>query len=251
MPIVPRVLVLRAAGVNCDLETARAFELAGAHSERIHLNRILETPSLLDEFQIFALSGGFSYGDDISAGKILALQLGHQLGDALREFVSKKKPILGICNGFQVLIKTGLLPGPIAGRTGQSATLTHNTSGQFLDRWLTFQARSKKCLWTKGLEQLELPIAHAEGRFIPTDDSVRQALWNNDQIALTYATENPTGSTDAIAGVCDSSGLILGLMPHPERFVTRYQHYAWTSRSVRSEEGDGLNLFRNAVRLFQ
>lgn len=245
-----RVLVLRAAGVNCDIETARAFELAGGIVERFHLNRIIESPALLDQFQILSLPGGFSYGDDVSAGKILALQLSVRLGDSLHEFVSRRKLILGICNGFQTLIKTDLLRIPQTKNDEQSATLTHNLDGLFHDRWLPLRVRSKKCVWTTGLDQLELPIAHGEGRFMVADESVRQSLWTNDQVALTYAGENPTGSTDSIAGVCDSSGLILGLMPHPERFVSRHQHYAWSSQSTQSDAGDGLAIFQNAVKWF-
>ena len=245
-----RVLVLRAAGVNCDIETARAFELAGAVVERIHLNRILESPSLLDPFQILALPGGFSYGDDVSAGKILALQLSIRLGDSLRDFVSRQKLILGICNGFQTLIKTDLLRIPQTISNEQSATLTHNIDSRFHDRWLALKVESKKCIWTTGLDHLELPIAHGEGRFTVADDSVRQSLWNNDQIALTYASDNPSGSIDSIAGLCDPSGLILGLMPHPERFVSRHQHYAWSSQSTQSDIGDGLMIFQNAVKWF-
>lgn len=262
----PRTLILRTAGTNCDLETAHAFELAGATTERVHLNRVLAEPSLLDDYQMLAIPGGFSYGDDIAAGKILANQFVHHLGDAMRAFIGAGKPIIGICNGFQVLVKTNLLPGPLAGQTGQTATLTNNTSGRFIDRWIALQPRSKKCIWTRDLPDsgVELPIAHGEGQFIPNDDSVRKALADNDQIALVYtqpkalaradgANTNPNGSVDSIAGVCDATGLVLGLMPHPERFVRRTQHPGWTVRSdaIRpdaSTEGAGFTLFKSAVR---
>lgn len=247
----PLVLVLRAAGTNCDLETAHAFELAGATAERIHVNRLAESPGELDRFQILAIPGGFSFGDDISAGKILAQQLMLRLGDAIGRFVAAKKPVIGICNGFQVLVRTNFLPGPLAGRTGQTATLTHNSGGQFLDRWVTLLSQGRKCIWTNGLGKIELPIAHGEGRFVPADESVRKALHENDQVALKYLYENPNGSVDDIAGVCDASGLVFGLMPHPERHVSPLQHYNWAGGPDlpdREIPGDGLAVFENAVK---
>ncbi|HLL90471.1 MAG TPA: phosphoribosylformylglycinamidine synthase subunit PurQ, partial [Tepidisphaeraceae bacterium] len=168
------------------------------------------------------------------------------------------KPIIGVCNGFQVLVKTELLPGGLAGKVGQTCTLTNNDSGRFIDRWVHVQARGKKCIWTNGIEPLDLPIAHGEGKFVPADDAVRRALWDNDQVALVYAKPaadspshlayNPNGSTDDIAGVCDATGLVFGLMPHPERFVDPFQHPAWTRQKDRITEGYGLRVFQNAVR---
>jgi len=243
----PQTLILRAAGTNCDVEAAYAFEMAGAGAKTLHINRVLENPEILDQFQILAFPGGFSYGDDIAAGKILANQIHHHLGDRIRRFIDAGKPVIGICNGFQVLVKTDLLPGPVAGRTGQTATLTNNDSGRFVDRWVRLQPQPGRCIWTKNLQPLDLPIAHGEGKFVPVDDAVRKALWDEQQIALTYAGDNPNGSIDAIAGVCDSTGLVFGLMPHPERHVDATQHYAWTSRKNASPEGDGLRVFKNAV----
>jgi phosphoribosylformylglycinamidine synthase len=244
----PTTLVLRCAGTNCDGETAHAFELAGTASRFLHINRLLENPAALNEFQILAFPGGFSYGDDIAAGKILANQIVHHLGDGLRRFIESGKPVIGICNGFQVLVKTDLLPGPLAGRTGQTATLTNNDSGRFIDRWIALQPRGEKCIWTRGLGRIELPIAHGEGKFVPADDAVRRALWDQNQVALVYDGENPNGSVDDIAGVCDSTGLVLGLMPHPERHIDPLQHYAWTTRrDSLPAEGQGLQIFKNAV----
>lgn len=243
----PRTLILRAAGVNCDGETAHAFMLAGAEAELLHVNRLLENPKLLSDFQILAVPGGFSYGDDIAAGKILANQLVHHLGEALHRFVEAGKPVIGICNGFQVLVKTDLLPGPLGGRTGQTCTLTNNDCGRLIDRWVKLNARPSQCIWTAGLNGLELPIAHGEGKFVPGDEAVRQELWANGQVALVYDGENPNGSVDAIAGVCDASGLVFGLMPHPERHVDPIQHPAWTSRRSDGTAGEGLKVFRNAV----
>jgi phosphoribosylformylglycinamidine synthase subunit PurQ / glutaminase len=243
----PKTLILRAAGTNCDAEAAHAFQLAGAEAELLHVNRLLENPGLLDRFQILAVPGGFSYGDDIAAGKILANQFVHHLGESLHRFVESGRPIIGICNGFQVLVKTDLLPGALGDRSGQTCTLTNNDSGRFMDQWVSLAARPGKCMWTAGLDKLELPIAHGEGKFVPGDEKVRKDLWERGQVALVYEGENPNGSIDAIAGVCDGTGLVFGLMPHPERHVDPLQHPAWTSRR-RKGEGEGLRVFRNAVR---
>jgi phosphoribosylformylglycinamidine synthase len=244
----PTTLILRAAGTNCDGETAHAFQQAGADVELLHVNRLLENPSLLARFQIMAVPGGFSYGDDIAAGKILANQLVHHLGEPLHRFVESGKPIIGICNGFQVLVKTDLLPGPLGGRTGQTCTLTNNDSGRFIDRWVKLRAIEGKCIWTAGLKTLELPIAHGEGKFVPATEAVRNDLRQGGQLALVYEGENPNGSVDDIAGVCDATGLVFGLMPHPERHIDPLQHPGWSSRQS-AAEGDGLAVFRNAVKL--
>lgn len=249
----PRTLILRSAGTNCDQETAHAFDLAGGECAFIHVNQLLESPRLMRDFQILALPGGFSYGDDISAGRILASQITHHLKEAFEEFVGNGKPIIGICNGFQVLVKTELLPGPIAGRTGQTCTLTQNDCGRFIDRWVPLKSVSRKCIWTQGIDRLELPIAHGEGKFVPATGEIRRALHDQDQVAFVYdnrgaaTNQNPNGSVDSIAGICDETGLILGLMPHPERYVSPFQHFGWTSNSPLVEEGAGLQLFRNAV----
>lgn len=255
----PKTLILRTAGVNCDQETAYAFERAGARSEFLHVNRVLERPELLNDYQLLAFPGGFSYGDDIAAGRIFANQVRHHLAEAFDRFIEAGKPIIGICNGFQVLVKTDLLPGALAGRTGQTATLGHNDCGRFVDRWVNLASRGGKCIWTAGIEHLELPVAHGEGKFIPADEAVRRALWDNGQVALVYAKadgspaggqfpDNPNASVDDIAGVCDASGLVFGLMPHPERHVDPTQHPAWTRRRPLPAEGQGLQIFRNAVR---
>jgi phosphoribosylformylglycinamidine synthase subunit PurQ / glutaminase len=256
----PSTLILRTAGTNCDGETAYAFELAGAATEMVHVNRLLRQPDLLDRFQILAIPGGFSYGDDISAGKILANQIVHHLGDALHAFVDSGRPVIGICNGFQVLVKTDLLPGSIARRTGQTATLTNNDCGRFVGRWVKLAPRRSKCIWTADLQSpIELPVAHGEGKFVPAGEAVREALWENGQVPLVYARadgspaagafpDNPNGSIDDIAGVCDATGLVFGLMPHPERYVDPVQHPAWTSTRPLRKTGQGLQIFASAVR---
>ena len=258
--MTPKTLVLRAAGTNCDGETAHAFELSGAEAQFVHVNRLLERPQTLDEFQILAIPGGFSYGDDIAAGRILASQLTHHLSEPLHRFIEEGKPVIGVCNGFQVLIKTNLLPGSIAGRAGQTCTLTHNDCHRFVDCWVHLSPRPGRCIWTAGVPSVfELPVAHGEGKFLPADRSVRDALWDNGQVALVYTKpdgapaggsfpENPNGSTDDIAGVCDPSGLVFGLMPHPERYVDVTQHPAWTRHRSLPPRGQGLVIFDNAVR---
>ena len=254
----PKTLILRTAGTNCDRETAYAFERAGATSDLLHLNQLLQKPRLLADYQVLAIPGGFSYGDDIAAGRILANQITHHLREHLHRFVEAGKPVIGICNGFQVLVKTDLLPGPLAGRRGQTCTLTNNDCGRFVDRWVHLASRSAKCIWTAGLPPMELPIAHGEGKFVPADESVRQALWANDQVALVYTRpdgspaaanfpDNPNGSVDDIAGICDASGLVFGLMPHPERFVDALQHPAWTRLGALGN-GHGLGVVENALR---
>lgn len=258
----PKTLILRTAGTNCDGETAHAFELAGAAAEPVHLNRVLKNPEILRDFQLMALPGGFSYGDDIAAGRIFANQIVHHLREAFHAFVDAGKPIIGICNGFQVLVKTDLLPGSIGDRTGQTCTLTNNNGGRFIDRWVRLMPKPSPCIWTAGMNQLiELPIAHGEGKFVPATDAVRQALHENGQVSLIYAKadgspaggvdpDNPNGSVDDIAGVCDITGLVFGLMPHPERYVRSFQHPSWT-RDRQPAEGVGLRVFRNAVQYAQ
>jgi phosphoribosylformylglycinamidine synthase len=247
----PRVFILRTAGTNCEHEAAYAFERAGATPSFVHINRLLENPKQVHDFQIWAFPGGFSYGDDIAAGKILANQITQHLKEVLSDFVAAGKPVIGICNGFQVLVKTDFLPGPLAGRTGQTATLTNNDSGRFTDKWvqLSQPAKPSRCIWTRGLEPLDLPIAHGEGKFVPATENIRKAMWETDRVALVYANgTNPNGSADDIAGVCDSTGLVFGLMPHPERYIEPFQHPAWTSQNPLPAVGSGLRIFENAVK---
>jgi len=252
----PSALILRAAGTNCDAETAHAFQRAGALPVAVHINQVLTDQRILAAAQMLAIPGGFSYGDDIAAGRILANQLMHHLRSPLQDFVAAGKPIIGICNGFQVLIKTHLLPGPLDGHTGQSCTLTNNHCGRFVDRWVHLRAHGQKCIWTAGIETIDLPVAHGEGRFVTADDAVRQSLWSGDHVALTYAKpdgssanlgfpENPNGSADDIAGICDGSGLVFGLMPHPERYLHAVQNPAGDAARGPSELG--LRIFINAV----
>jgi phosphoribosylformylglycinamidine synthase len=259
-----RVLILRAPGTNCDQETAYAFEVAGAKTQSIHVNRLLENPRLADEFQILCLPGGFSYGDDIAAGRILGNQIRHHLADAMQSFKAAGKLILGICNGFQILIKSGLLLEDDPAQ-GPAATLAWNASGKFEDRWVRLSTASTKSVFLAGIESMYLPVAHAEGKFVARDESTLSALDAAGQLALRYAPlvastassqanevpypANPNGSPRNIAGVCDATGRVFGLMPHPERHIDRTQHPRWT-RGEAQEVGDGLKLFQNAVAYF-
>lgn len=228
----PRALVLAAPGTNRDHDVAFALELAGAAPHVTLLAELLADPSVLADAQMLVVAGGFSYADALGAGRMWSLQLTHGVGDALRGFVTAGKPVIGICNGFQVLTRTGLLPG----------ALGHNASGHFQCEWVRLDVPAGRCVWTQGLEPIECPIAHGEGRYVHPDPA---GLAANGQVALTYAGHNPNGSVDAIAGVCDQTGVVLGLMPHPENHVLARQH----PRRVRGRAaGLGLALFQQGVR---
>jgi phosphoribosylformylglycinamidine synthase len=246
----PNALILRAPGTNCDEETAAAWERAGAVAETWHIGRILERPGALASFQIVTIPGGFSYGDDLGAGRILATRLA-ALGDALARFRDRGGLVLGICNGFQVLVRSGLLPGD-----GRPATLARNDSGHFESRWVRLATTPGRTPFLADDELIELPIAHGEGKFLTADPQDVAALERSGQIVLRYVDEagaptasypaNPNGSAAAVAGLCDPTGRVFGLMPHPERNVEPTHHPRWT-RSAPKPEGDGLRLFRNAV----
>lgn len=257
----PMVCVLRAPGTNCDVETAHAFELAGAAAQRIHVNRLRESPATLEAFQILCLPGGFSYGDDIAAGRILGNQLRHHLADALHRFHQRGGLILGICNGFQILMKSGLLLVDDEGRS--QGSLSFNESGKYEDRWVQLRATGGPCVFFQGIERMYLPVAHAEGKFVCRNDQTLTALQRSGQLALCYAPlkskaqanghvaypDNPNGSQAAVAALCDPTGRICGLMPHPERHVDPTQHPQWTRHGL-AEVGDGLKVFQNAVGYF-
>ena len=260
----PKVLILRAPGTNCDEETAFAFEQAGGVAERVHIGRLLEKPALADEFQILCIPGGFSYGDDVAAGRILACQIQNHLKDCLWAFRDAGKLLLGICNGFQVLIKSGLLLDEGDGNENTpAATLTWNDSGKFEDRWVQVGVEESKCVFLAGIESMYLPIAHAEGKFVARDDAALDSLQNAGQLVLRYHArspngngavpypDNPNGAQRNVAGLCDASGRVLGLMPHPERHIDPTHHPRWTRQETLPEVGDGLQVFQNAVRYFR
>jgi len=251
----PKAVVLRAAGINCDVETEYALRTAGADARRIHINRFIENPVLLDGFEILVIPGGFSYGDDVAAGKILANQIIHHLSDAIRKFIDDGKLVLGICNGFQVLVKSGLLPGDDSGPE-KSVTITCNDSGRFEDRWVYLQPQTSKCVFIEPGRRIYLPVAHGEGKVVTKDDSILELLKAGEHIAFKYVDKdgnegsypvNPNGSVDSIAGLTDTTGRVLGLMPHPERFIRPTQHPHWR-RFKEGPEPDGITIFENAIR---
>jgi phosphoribosylformylglycinamidine synthase len=244
-----------------------AFALAGGEVSWVHINALLKDPEQLEGFHVIGLPGGFSYGDDIASGKILANQLIHHLKSPLARFVADGKLILGVCNGFQVLVKSGLLPGPMpqlaAGVGGEGGsqedwhptTLTYNTLGKFEDRWVRVRAVSKSCKWIPdGGRVMDVPIAHGEGRFVTRDAAALAALRENDQVAFEYVDaqgqpavsypELPNGSVEAIAGICDVTGRVLGLMPHPERAAEAVNHPLFSRGQGKA---DGLAIFQAAM----
>lgn len=259
--MIPKVLVLRAPGINRDDDAAAAIELAGGQPERIHVNQVVSGATRLHDYAMLIVPGGFSYGDHLGAGKLLAVDLAHRLGEQIAAFVADGRPVLGICNGFQVLVKAGILPGPEQDQTQAAqpaVTLTDNASEQFECRWVTLAAEpSSRCIFTRGIERpIEVPVAHGEGRFVTNNADTLARLQAAGQVALRYTSQqggtpeypaNPNGSSGAIAGICNAAGTVLGLMPHPEDAIVPHQHPRWTREPWRTE-GDGLVIFRNAVR---
>lgn len=270
-----RVLVLRAAGINCDEETMHCWRLAGAEPVLVHVNGLAETPAILRDYQIVTIPGGFSYGDDIGAGTILAQRILQTVADPLREFVDQGGGVLGICNGFQVLVKMGLLPGGEFGR--DQVTVTYNDSARFEARWVKLEVATDNCPFLTAQNQrsteiatdgpgakspsdfqqtvLELPVEHAEGKVVTASETVARRLLDRGQVALRYVDQtgnyeqypaNPNGSVLGIAGLCDPTGRVFGLMPHPDRHFDRAQHPTWTRRKSESTP-DGLTIFTNAV----
>ncbi|MEO0530873.1 MAG: phosphoribosylformylglycinamidine synthase subunit PurQ [Planctomycetota bacterium] len=254
----PKVLVLRSPGANCDEETAEAFRLAGALPERVHVNRLLENPQLLEDYQVLCVPGGFSYGDDIGAGRVLGNQLRLKLSEPLDRFKEAGNLALGICNGLQVLLKTGLLD--LEDDAGPRASLTWNDHGRYEARWVHTTATPGDCVFLQDIERIELPIAHAEGKIAVRDDAALDALASAGRIVLRYTDStggepdgfpaNPNGSAGHAAGLTDATGRVLGLMPHPERYLYATQHPSWTRGGLSDGDGGGMPLFRNAVAYF-
>ena len=241
-----KAIVLRSAGTNCDQESAHALLLAGAEPDVVHINQLLSKQVTLDAYRLMIIPGGFSYGDDVAAGKILANELRFKLRGALDQFVAQGKRIIGICNGFQVLVKTGYLPGT-PGRA-QTVTLAPNDSGQFQCHWVRMKREKSACRWLGDTDaHWELPIAHGEGKFVTQDAATLDALEKNGQIVFRYRGDNPNGSVSAIAGICSADGNVLGLMPHPERHVVYTQHPEWTRSGVKNKLPVGLQFFKAAV----
>ena len=247
-----RALILRTPGTNCDGESVFAFQQVGADVSLVHVNRLIRHEERLADYRIMVIPGGFTYGDDIAAGRVLANELRLKLGEEILRFIEEGGLILGICNGFQVLVKAGFLPDPSNGNVS-SITLTNNDSGKFECHWVHLKAKQNSpCVFTQGIDRMYLPVAHGEGKLVALSGALADA-----NIVLQYIDEegnnragyphNPNGSVDNIAGICDDSGRIFGLMPHPERHLLGTQHPQWTRLGAR-KYGDGFQIFRNAVR---
>ena len=246
-----KVLMLRAPGTNRDIDTRIAFDECGAEADSALVSELLRQEKRLMDYRILVIPGGFTYGDDISAGKIMANEIRLKLGDDIRKFVADGRLVLGICNGFQVLVKTGILPG-IKGPDKIGVTLTNNDSGKFECRWVYLKVNEKSpCVFTRGIRGLYVPIAHGEGKLV-AEPGMAEKL----NIVVQYVDENwktqagypynPNGSINDIAGICDASGRIFGLMPHPEDFIRWTQHPRWT-RETPQQDLYGLQIFQNAV----
>lgn len=260
-----KALVITAPGINCDLELCEAFALAGAEPWSVHINDLLHDPSMIDQADLIGLPGGFSYGDAIAAGRIMANLMRETLYPKFVSALHRGVPMIAPCNGFQISAQLGLLPGPTPGNDwttrAPKATvcLSQNATARFIDRWIEFHVPSNtRCIWTKNLtctkETSVIPIAHGEGRFVPANDDVLRDLEESGRIACRYgARDNPNGSVGDVMGICDASGLVLGLMPHPERYLRWTQHPTWTRLSSSQMDGDplGLQMFKNAVAFVQ
>jgi phosphoribosylformylglycinamidine synthase I len=264
-----KALVLTGFGLNCDMETAFALEVAGASVDRIHLNDVIAHTEILRQYQIFIVGGGFSWGDDHGAGVVMAMRMKYRMKDDLLGFVERGGVVLGICNGFQVLVNLGLLPGFEPGPLNREVALIHNDCGSFRDQWVHLAANPlSPCVLTRGIQHMELPVRHGEGKFYAEDATTRR-LQSQNQIIFQYATPdggpacgqfpaNPNGSISDIAGICDTTGRIAGMMPHPEAFNHWTNHPDWTHRKEicrrngerYPSEGEGIRLFRNAVDFF-
>ncbi len=256
----PLALIFRTAGTNCDAELCRAFEMAGASAELVHVDRVVREPKLVERAELIGFPGGFSHGDDIAAGRVLAVKLRERLWGPVRDAAERGVPMIGPCNGFQVMVQVGLLPGFAAGAWPERApdatlALAENAGGRFIDKWVGVEAPANTvCVWTSGVEAgadaMRLPIAHGEGRLVAASDAVIEGLEAGGQVALRYAEgENPNGSAARIAGVCDPSGRIFGLMPHPERYLDwgRHPYATRLDGSVTGGQTPGLSMFKAAV----
>ncbi len=252
---IVRTLILRAPGANCDAETAFAFQQAGAVVSSVHVNQLIRHEKQLSDYQIMVIPGGFTYGDDIAAGKVLANELRLKLGEDILRFIEDGGLILGICNGFQVLVKAGILPR-LSNGSPPLLTVSTNDSGKFECRWVYLYVNKKSpCIFTKGIDSMYLPVAHAEGKVVADPTTLP-----NLNVVVYYADEqgnskagypyNPNGSVGDIAGICDASGRIFALMPHPERHIRGTQHPQWTRQGAK-EYGDGFQIFLNAVKWVQ
>ncbi|HIN04202.1 MAG TPA: phosphoribosylformylglycinamidine synthase subunit PurQ [Candidatus Poseidoniales archaeon] len=263
----PRVAVLSGFGINCETETIAVFEMAGAIAERVHVNRLVNGELSLEDYHIMAVPGGFSFGDHLGSGRLMGNRLRFGLREQVREFVKAGKPVIGICNGFQVLVKMGLLPGDEEVSLTQTASLALNDSGHYENRWATLEFDpNSPCIWTKGLIRIRVPVRHGEGKFVTDNRALLDEWAESGQLAVRYVDPkstypassdevlpypiSPNQSWRNIAGVCDPSGLVFGLMPHPEANHSTWLGATWTRELSSPEEhgeGEGMAIFHNAV----
>ncbi len=243
-----KTAILTGYGINADRELAEALGRAGSEVSFLHLHDVMSGPEVLQNYHIIGFPGGFSFGDHLGSGLVLAGKCKKYLRKELERFVEAGNLIIGICNGFQVLVKMGILPN-LSGNWSREVSLIHNESGRFEDSWVEVRFnRENRSPWTRGLSDMELPIRHGEGRFITGNDDVLETLVASHCIALTYKERNPNGSTADIAGITDRTGRILGLMPHPEAFLYRENHPRWTRDRANGPTGPtGIELFKNGV----
>jgi phosphoribosylformylglycinamidine synthase len=241
----PKALIVRTAGINCDIETKQALEMSGAKADLIHTNEITAGRTKILNYDILVFPGGFAYGDDIASGKIWSVHMNNVYND-IKKFIDSGRPVMGICNGFQVLTNLGFLPE--SKNKKQTASLTFNNSGIFIAKWEKLKInRACACLFTKNLPDIiELPIAHGEGKIIIDDKAVLVEIQKDNEVALTYV-NNPNGSVLDIAGLCNKKGNCFGLMPHPERYAIPFHHPAWTRKEMENVKATGLQIFRNMV----
>ena len=264
----PKAIVITGYGINCEEETAFAFKAAGAEVKIVHINDLIQKQNLLDEFQIMAVPGGFSYGDDTGSGNAMANKIRNNFEEKILEFAQKDKLIIGLCNGFQILTNLGLVPATDKKYGERQAVLMHNNQARYECRWIHLKMTSQKCIWTRDINLIHLPIAHGEGNFY-AEPEIMEKMKAKDQIAFKYVTPsdepangkfpyNPNGAMEDIAGICDESGRILGMMPHPERFNSFVNEEGWEKEKEKllregkdlPREGAGLKLFKNAVSYF-
>lgn len=254
-----KTLILCGEGINCEDETQHAFGLAGAKAEKVLVYQVIKEPQMLDDYKIFVFPGGFAMADDLGAGKALAVDF-ENMADAFQKYIESGRLMLGICNGFQTMVKFGILPGFDKDYRTQRVTLTYNDSGMFEDRWVHLDINQESpCVFTQGIERIELPVRHREGKFCVGDNrKILTRLYNDNQIIAYYIDPknpegnagypwNPNGSEEGIAGICDPTGRVAALMPHPEGHIHRTNHPRWTREKL-PEEGAGMQIFRNAVR---
>ncbi len=251
-----KALVISGYGINCENETKFVIERVGGSAEIVHLNELIENPKRIENYNFIAIPGGFAHGDDLGSGKVFANKIKYRMHDAFEQFIKDGKLMIGICNGFQVIIKLGLVPVP---DFQQRATLTMNDSGKFEDRWVTLKAnKASPCIFTRGIEYLQLPVRHGEGKLVPKNEAEMKFILENNLHTLQYVNEkgelagypsNPNGSPHNIAAICDKSGRIFGMMPHPEAFNHPTNHPLWPFGKV--NEAQGLKIFKNAVEFLE